>query len=261
MRVLNLKKARRKKFNYTINEVNKGNHFILNTSWKSWENRKSLLKHTAEFIKKGNDLYVIKYSDSTKTTVAFKDDIKNMVSSFRTNRKAKDLLIKKEIPRNQLNEYLQKYTLNIPENWYGFIGETGELQFAPYKLKKNEYTRYRNVLIVKEYDGKEFEWKTLMELTQKRYTQINSTYRRYKTTIKKATHNTYGNYFLIKYSSYIGVRENKRRSAREATVLEAFFVHNKKVFSLTYSFENSFYSRYYKAALKMINSFRIKELN
>ena len=257
-RLGNLKKARYKKFNSSIEKKN-DEHFVLNTSWRSWHDKNFTLKHTTEYFQKENILYVLRYSDSTFSNSSFTSDVKKMVSSFKVNRKAKNLLVKNAIQNNQLKNYLKEYKLTIPKNWYGFIDETGALQFAPYELYHKEYTRNRNVFFVKDYsDNKNYE-NTLVEFAQQRYDEINSSYRKQKTIRRKEIHKKYGNYFLIQYSNRVRVLNKKLLISTTATVVEAIIVHKKKKYILTYYFENRFFNYYVKQVNEMINSFEIIE--
>ncbi|WP_347173427.1 hypothetical protein [Polaribacter uvawellassae] len=257
----NLKKARYKKFSSTIKkkESNFENHYVLNTSWRSWQDKNVTLKHTTEYIQKDNIVYVLRYSDSTYSSSSFNNDVQKMIASFKIKRKAKGLLIKKEIPKSELKNHFKKYTLTVPENWYGFISETGDLQFAPYEFDHKEYTRNRNVFFVKEYTDNDFYGENLLEFVQKRYKYINSFYRKLKTTRRKAAHNKYGNYFLIQYSNRVMVLNNNKLSSTTATVAEAIIVYKMKKYILTYYFENSYFNDYVKQVNEMINSFEIKE--
>ena len=88
-RVKELRKAPYRKFNYTIKEKS-NNHIVLKTSWQNWKNRKLLDKHTTEFLKEGEELYVFRYSDSTKTSSKFNKEINNVISSFKMVSKFKD---------------------------------------------------------------------------------------------------------------------------------------------------------------------------
>ena len=81
-RVRNLKKARYKKFTSSV-EKKYENHFVLNTSWQNWKDKKLTEKHTTEFLKNENELYVFRYSDSTFSTSNFKNDISKITSSFK----------------------------------------------------------------------------------------------------------------------------------------------------------------------------------
>lgn len=81
-RVKELKRVPYKKFNYSIEKKNP-NHLILKTSWQNWRDKKSLVKHTTEFLIVRKELYVFKYSDSTKTSLNFKTDVSKMISSFK----------------------------------------------------------------------------------------------------------------------------------------------------------------------------------
>lgn len=259
-RLDNLKKARYKKFNSTIEE-NGENHFVLNASWRSWDNKKVTLKHTTEYLQKENIIYVFRYSDSTFSNSNFKSDVKKMVSSFKVNRKAKNLLDKKAIPNSQLKDYLKEYTLTVPVNWYGFIDETGALQFAPYELYFKKYTRNRNVFFVKNYTDNENYENTLTKFAQQRFNKINSFYRIQKTIKRKEVHKKYGNYFLIQYSNRVRILNENQLSSTKATVVEAIIVYNKKKFILTYYFENRYFNTYVKQINETINSFEIKEPN
>lgn len=260
-RVGNLKKARYRKFSSSIKkkESTFNNHYVLTTSWENWQDRKSTLKHTTEFVQKENIVYVFRYSDSTFSSPRFHDDVQKIMASFTIKRKAKDLLITQEIPRNQLQNYFQEYTLSIPENWYGFIDETGALQFTPNEFNQNEYTRNSNVFFVKDYSENAFYGKTLLEFAEKRYTFINSSYRKKATVRKKATHKKYGKYFLIQYSSRVMIKENNELRSTEATVIEAIIVANDRKFILTYYFENDFLNQYLEDAMEMIHSFTLRK--
>ena len=81
-RIKELKRLPYRKFNYSIDKKNT-NHFTLKTSWQNWKNKKLLEKHTTEFLKKGNELYVFRYSDSTITSPSFKKEVSQMISSFK----------------------------------------------------------------------------------------------------------------------------------------------------------------------------------
>lgn len=257
-RLSNLKKSQYKKFKFSIEKKN-DNHFVLNNSWTSRRDKKVILKHTTEYFQKENILYVLRYTDSTFSNSSFKSDVRKMVSSFKVNRKAKNLLVKNAIPNNQLKDYFKEYKLTIPKNWYGFIDETGALQFAPYELYHKEYTRNRNVFFVNDYSEDTTYGNTLSDFAKKRYEKINSFYRKLKTKRRKETHKKYGNYVLIQYSNRVRILQNNQLSSTTATVIEAIIVHKKKKYILTYYFENSYFNDYVKQVNEMINSFEINE--
>ena len=103
-RVKELKKVPYRKFNYSIEKKNV-NHLVLKTSWQNWKNKKLLEKHTTEFLKDENDLYVFRYSDSTSFSPEFISDIKNTISSFKIlNSFKKDPYLRKYIkPKFQVD--------------------------------------------------------------------------------------------------------------------------------------------------------------
>lgn len=257
-RIKNLKKIRYRKFNYSITKINDRNHLVLKTSWRNWRNRKSILKHTTEFVKQGNELYVFNYSDSTFSSKLFKDNIKRIMFSFSIKREIKDIQVKKEISEDQLKNYFKNYSIVIPKRWYGFIGETDQLEFAPRKFYSGKYTRNRNVFFVRDYTGKDSYGETVEKFFTERYKKINSEYRKYNTVVKEVIHNRYGKYFLIKYSSRVEVKKENYKGSTEATVIEALIVNGQKKYILTYSFENNSFKNYFNDALNMINSFEIK---
>jgi hypothetical protein len=85
-RLKELKKARYKKFQYSIENKDVNNHIKLNTSWRSWKDKRQILKHSSEFLKYGNELYVFKYSDSTNSPQIFNKDVNKIISSFKKKR-------------------------------------------------------------------------------------------------------------------------------------------------------------------------------
>lgn len=87
-RVKELKKVPYRKFSYRMNEKST-HHIVLKTSWQNWKNKKLLEKHTTEFVKEGEELYVFRYSDSTKTSVNYNKDVKKVISSFKKIREFK----------------------------------------------------------------------------------------------------------------------------------------------------------------------------
>ena len=258
-RVRKIKKNQRKfTSDFKRKESDYEKHYVLETSWRNRFDKKKTSKHITEYLKKGNLLYIFRYSDSTNSSPEFIKEAQNVISSLKLKRKAKDLFTKKVISKKQLNNYLKDYTLKIPKNWFGFISETGELQFTPIKFNQEKYTRNRNVFFVKELSDVNLNEDTLSEFAQSRFNFINSTYRSQKSIKKEIIHKKYGKYYLIQYSSRVWIKDNYLSSTK-ATVLEALILHNKRKYILTYYFENHFFNDYIKDVISMINSFKIKE--
>jgi hypothetical protein len=91
VRVKNLKKARYRKFTSTVLKKKSSfdEHYVLNTSWRNWRDKKSILKHTTEYLQKDNIVYVFRYSDSTYSAPSFNKDVQSIISSFKEKRKPK----------------------------------------------------------------------------------------------------------------------------------------------------------------------------
>jgi len=78
------KKSKHREFSFAIEKKNINSHLVLKTtSWRKWYKKRSKIKHTTEFLKKGDDLYVFWYVDSTKTSVKFENQINRVISSLK----------------------------------------------------------------------------------------------------------------------------------------------------------------------------------
>jgi len=149
-RLSNLYEGRYRKFTHTINkkESSFDDHYVLNTSWRNWRDKKSILKHTTEYLQKDNIVYVFRYSDSTYSSPSFKNDVEKMIASFKVKRNAKELYNKNDIPKDQLRKLMNGYFLEIPKTWYSYMESHGVLYHSPKEIKKNGEIYYSNKVSV-----------------------------------------------------------------------------------------------------------------
>ncbi|MDG2193707.1 MAG: PsbP-related protein [Polaribacter sp.] len=139
------------------------------------------------------------------------------------------------------------YTLDVPDNWYSYLGLHESLMFSPKKLINENLGFYLSFFGVGEHGS--FDKKVTKELFLKseleRSKKINH-------QIIKRTHPLYGEYFVISRST------NLRGEVSQRRILTILITNKEKHFTLVYSSSGAYYEKYLIDVFKMIESFRIK---
>lgn len=138
------------------------------------------------------------------------------------------------------------YTIDVPGNWYSYLGLQGVLSFSPKKLIDQNLSFFLNFFAVVEHGSfddkftKEFFLKSELERSKKRNHQII-----------RRTHPLYGDYFTISQSTNLKGKVSQR-------ILTILITNKEKHFIIMYSSSSVYYKEYLVDVFKMIESFRIK---
>lgn len=132
-RVKALKKAWYKKFSYSIKKGALENHFVLHTSCRNWKDKKRTLKHTTEFLRRKDELYVFRYSDSTNSLPSFKKDIDQILNSFKIFREVDTV--------QKIRTYVwPKFQVKFVTKWeISFVKGRNAYQSALFYKRNKEY--------------------------------------------------------------------------------------------------------------------------
>lgn len=149
------------------------------------------------------------------------------------------------LEKTEVVKNMKDYTLEIPTNWYSFMG----YHFLHHSPKKITLKGKREVPNVNVYTVIKSNISNRTDFFE---SEINSNKVKGNTDLhhRILKHDTYGDVLFLKYGSLIN-NENY-------TVLEMFYFYKNKVYNLTFKAPNNLYVNYVDDALKIMNSIQIK---
>ena len=231
-RVKKLNRVGYQKFNYKIEKNNTKNHLILKTTRRNWQNKKSILKHTTEFIKNGNELYVFKYSDSTKSSSKFKEEIKKITKSFKS--------LKKINPNPSIKKFVKPtFQVSFMSDWdITKIKHSSWLKSLVF-YKKGRYSGGVSYIEspIFSIESDYFTLKEEMSLKQLEFIILkNDKTLRDNISLKSRV--------TKKFIEVSGVWKDYRKNKKRKTI--RYFKHNKSIIKVTYNVKIDQYNDFVK---------------
>jgi len=231
-RLKELKRVGYKKFTYFVEKKDINNHLKLNTTWRSWKDKKKILKHTSEFLKRGNELYIFKYSDSIKSPLTFNKDINKIISSFKKKRDITSKPYLRTFMRQNFQvKFMSDWDITKMKNstWYNSIvfykkgkysGAVSYVDSPIFSVEANYFKLKENVSL---------EQLEMLILTQDKALRNNFTLR------SRVTKD---------FIEMNGVWKDYRNNRKRKTI--RYFKHNKAVIKVTYNTNAEVFEDYLK---------------